>query len=340
MKRFLLALALAMIGALAAVGVAAADGGPHGEFTTTTDGCAGCHRAHTATTGDKLLVVDQSSLCFSCHDGTGSRLDAWDGAQLGARMGSRATNGRRTGINGALKGGGFVFARIDSANATTPGAALPTSTSGIAVTSAHVKSSELNGLTAENIIWGNAAIGSGSGKDVASSPLACGDCHNPHGNGRYRLLRDTPNQGGAPTPVALTDESPKNYVTTNYWTTYQVGVTTPWTAEQMSSWCSTCHTRYLSSDEANSGDAIFKNRHKSDGTSSIGGNTGAPYGAATFSTQCLQCHVAHGGNAQLGSGSFSAGVVWPGTTTARGNESTLLKINDRGTCVGCHGTSP
>jgi predicted CXXCH cytochrome family protein len=64
-----------------AVGIqayAAGDGGtsPHGPYTTTSDQCATCHRAHTAKNGALLAVAEpQSALCFTCHDGTGALSD-------------------------------------------------------------------------------------------------------------------------------------------------------------------------------------------------------------------------------------------------------------------------
>ncbi len=49
---------------------------PHGPYSTTSDQCASCHRAHT--TKSSALLVDsapQSKLCFSCHNGLGSTLN-------------------------------------------------------------------------------------------------------------------------------------------------------------------------------------------------------------------------------------------------------------------------
>ena len=328
MTKLLLALGLAAAGLLLAVSLAFADGGPHGGFTNTGAGCAGCHRTHTAQAA-KLLATDQANLCFSCHDGTGSKLDAWDGASLSATVGGRAGTGQPAGVDGALKSGGFVYARIDSGNATTPGVALGNSAGGVPTTSAHMKWGQ-NGLAAQNTIWGSGTSGAGQ----AISSLVCGDCHNPHGNGNYRILRPQPNYGAS--SVTLADEATKSYTTANYWDTYKVGVTTPWTQPQMSQWCATCHTRYqagMGSINSSSGDATFMYRHPSDGNIGFG-----PYNAS-----CVQCHVAHGSNASMngdGKTNFSSKEPWPGGTTARGNESTLLKIDNRGTCVACHGTKP
>lgn len=47
---------------------------PHGPYgTMTTDSCALCHRAHTAQSNALLKTASpQSTLCFTCHDGTGA----------------------------------------------------------------------------------------------------------------------------------------------------------------------------------------------------------------------------------------------------------------------------
>jgi predicted CXXCH cytochrome family protein len=47
----------------------------HGPYTMTVDSCAACHRAHTGK-GPVLFKTTgspQSTLCFTCHDGTGSQ---------------------------------------------------------------------------------------------------------------------------------------------------------------------------------------------------------------------------------------------------------------------------
>lgn len=49
---------------------------PHGPYTTTSDQCAVCHRAHTAKSTALLTTGSpQSALCDTCHDGSGSTLD-------------------------------------------------------------------------------------------------------------------------------------------------------------------------------------------------------------------------------------------------------------------------
>jgi predicted CXXCH cytochrome family protein len=49
---------------------------PHTDYTLTTDACASCHSSHTAPSGMLLREpTPQSTLCFTCHDGTGALSD-------------------------------------------------------------------------------------------------------------------------------------------------------------------------------------------------------------------------------------------------------------------------
>jgi predicted CXXCH cytochrome family protein len=182
---------------LAAVPVFA-DGGPHvssansGVSTLAADGCAGCHRAHTAQ-GEMLLnAATEEELCLTCHGAasTGATTDVMTGIQYAIGAG-----GLRSGTQlGALRGGGFDQARMDSGSMTrlaylrsaTDVSQRPKVAVGAAenVTSAHIAMAA-NGLTLPNIVWGNGAAGSGLGP-VAD--VSCASCHNPHGNGQYRIL--------------------------------------------------------------------------------------------------------------------------------------------------------
>jgi predicted CXXCH cytochrome family protein len=160
-----------------------ADNGPHVSTTgnATVDRCAGCHRAHTAQ-DSYLLKSAQTSLCTTCHDGTGATTDVVDGM---------STSG-----SAALRGGGFTYALIGG---STGNIALKTvdavTTGGVATTSQH-------NVGVSGIAWGGGASGKGT-----SIVLECGSCHDPHGNGNYRILRPLPTDGVAlalPSPVAVT----------------------------------------------------------------------------------------------------------------------------------------
>jgi hypothetical protein len=131
------------------------------------------------------------------------------------------------------------------------GVVTPTTT-----TSAH----NLGGAL-QSTAWGNGAINSGAGTTFNNAnTLECTSCHNPHGNGNYRILRPVPvGSGVTGAGVTITDDvSLHNYTTTNYWL-----VDDPYSATQtlntsatstnnsstylknISAWCGTCHTRIL-----------------------------------------------------------------------------------------------
>jgi len=196
--------------------------------------------------------------------------------------------------------------------------------------------------------WGQGAVGSAAAG--VTIQLRCGSCHDPHGNGNYRILRPMPEQGttspGTANPIVpftgvIQDETVKNYTTTNYWNVADTTVDPPAPAAKVSfignisQWCSQCHTRYLATRDstgatttpaqrsrANSGDAIFTYRHTSSGTASGGSNR-----------SCIQCHVAHGTNAKMGA--ISGSVANPDGSVVVG-DSKLLKVDNRGTCKMCH----
>jgi hypothetical protein len=210
-------------------------------------------------------------------------------------------------------------------------------TAGAATTSSHT----VDGTA--GVAWGGGAIGSGAGTAIS---LRCGSCHDPHGNGNYRILRPVPNDSGAATGVTIADATTKSYTTTNYWATNDVysptttvdytnssGVTTTYTTtdfiKNISAWCTTCHTRYLAgsgSYKTSSGDPIYTYRHRSDQNYKEGG------------ANCITCHVAHGTNASMagdGKTSFSSTVANPDGSGPLGS-SKLLRVDNRGTCNMCH----
>jgi predicted CXXCH cytochrome family protein len=201
----------------------AADGGPHvslansGISTLTADGCAGCHRAHTAQGEGLLIAGSDVELCLACHGeaGTGATTNVEGGVQYAA-----PNDGTGSGaIAGALRAGGFVDARIDSAHSSRKsypvgvGTAEWTSfsswikvlTTAQPVTSAHMNLDGPGRVASHNKAWGNGAINSGAGP---TADISCTSCHNPHGNGQYRILNPLPTGTGivtASTAAPVTD---------------------------------------------------------------------------------------------------------------------------------------
>jgi predicted CXXCH cytochrome family protein len=290
--------------------IASADAGPHMATGSdaTPDKCAGCHRIHTGQ--NDMLLKDAGTVlefCYSCHGngGPGSDLAVQEGTLYGSPSGP--PYGGKTAV-GALRGGGFESARIKTDDAT------PDTIGALAAPAITQSWHTVDGTTA-GTLWGNGALGTaGAGP---SYTMDCASCHDPHGNGQYRILRSVPTGSGA-AAVAVTDQpDPKTYGTTNY--LYMGG---PVSLAQISSWCATCHTRYLSSSTADSGDAIYTNRHRSDGSSN---------------RACITCHASHGTNAAM-TGTYSASMEWPGggAGTTDNNNSRLLKMNNRGICIKCH----
>ncbi len=172
--------------------------------------------------------------------------------------------------------------------------------------------------------WGSGSIDSGSGETVG---LECGNCHNPHGNDNYRILRPKPTSllgWDGLTAVDIPDEETKTYTISydsdNYrdLSQYPIGI-----QSKATEWCSQCHTRYSAaagSGSTTSGDSIFDYRH-------------ITYG---LSAGCFKCHVAHGSSATMGF--YSGSVAWPGGgESSSGNaRSSLLNIDNRGVCAQCH----
>lgn len=322
MRRLLLAVGFALVAAFAVSSVAFAQTptNPHTAYTTTADGCAACHRTHTAQAAG-LLKESSTTLCQNCHNGTGATTDVFDGALLSAP-------GATTNVAGALRGGGFNYARVNGAD----GSALANTAAGQAATSSHLDAGTM---------WGAGSSGAGF-----AFQLNCSSCHSAHPNGNYRLLKAS-GLAFSGTPIDFAVNAGTNPTTNTYWQMWQgpMGISAGSTAQVSQSasaaWCSGCHTRYAAGAGAgatSSGDSIFNYRHEADGSRAGGyaAKTGAPY-AGNFPVTCLQCHLAHGSNVAMGSNSQS--VPLP-DGAARGADSAMLKIDNRGTCVGCHGTGP
>lgn len=250
MKRaFFLMLGSAVWLAVSAGPPAFADNGPHVSYTAglntvtdnntarnaVTDRCSGCHRAHTAQ-GPDITVAEQPALCYTCHGsgGTGASTDVQDGnayaftSSNGGVSGTRGATLVGSGTAYALRGGGFDNAFIDSANAaktftynastgvwSSTDKTIPVLAAGAPSTSSHQ-------IGVEGTMWGNDTGGTlpGSYPGQTAVALECTSCHDPHGNGNYRILKPIPDGSGVASPgVAIQDTltASKSYTLVDYW---------------------------------------------------------------------------------------------------------------------------
>lgn len=335
-----------------------ADGGPHiltvnnGSAGITADSCAGCHRAHTSTSPTGFLLNDPAptitAYCRSCHGatGTGAATDVDTGVQYAI-----ANDGTRTGTTvGALRSGGFLQARIasDSARRTRTSSngsldfrtKVPVGASG-ATTSAHIALTG-SGLTATGTTWGYGPVAAFDPGPAFTGGLQCTSCHNPHGNGNYRILNPIPTDGATvspPTSAPVFDPPlPAGGDTRNY-TVIQTKGTTGTNASFL------LYASQLTPYSNTSGDYFHRFVPWND---TAGGND-APNGRATnglvnglnvlaFNTQmtawCTQCHTRYfnteGPTSPTGDGIFS----YQHMTTATGTSRLACT-----TCHVAHGTN-
>jgi len=347
-------------------GTAQADGGPHVvQAGATPDKCASCHRIHTGQ-NDYLLkeAGTVEEFCFSCHGdgGPGSDLAVSEGTFYGGTTPGFPYGGKTASTTVGLRAGGFEEARINTTDAsasvanTTP---PPTNVPVIGVLATPEPVNSRHTLETLTTLWGNGAVGTvGAGP---SYTLECTSCHDPHGNGNYRILRTIPTgSGGA--GYTIPDTYPKtatDYTVSNYGK-MQFGAlpaslpagSTPAPGSSIlvdtSAWCAQCHTRYLArsgrtvppaseASRADSGDAIYTFRH-----TSAGWGISSSTGAVSFNNRaCITCHATHGSNSQM-TGTYSSNVEWPdggGVYTQNPTDpqrASMLKMDNRGMCRKCH----
>ena len=272
-KRSLIFAALVVALVLAmAPGVAMAYNSVHGGYAMDTDSCAGCHRAHTASspltwtdsagrTRSALLLstaTTSDEFCYTCHGSAalGADTNVWDGvfqARDGMLGGDRVYN-----ANGApLNGGGFNPVMFPTQH-------YP------------------NGSTW--VAWGAGPDGrdgiiSLGGEQVT---ISCTACHDTHGSSNYRLLKDRvagihPTTGlrapitvggysvtSTPTPFVISTEEgypvggwAKGEARKTQYTTYKPDFTRPRYAKApggdvtkgISGWCAACHTQMQTAGE-------------------------------------------------------------------------------------------
>jgi predicted CXXCH cytochrome family protein len=174
-------------GVLIASAPALADNGPHvgnqgSTAVSTVDGCAGCHRLHSSQSSDGMLLAasSETALCSTCHaGGAGATTDVVNGVAYTAKVGGTKT------ANG-LRGGGFAFALLGTATRTvTAAGAIDKTNASIAVGAGAATTSKHAMGTNSGTQWGSGGINAAA----STVSLQCGSCHDPHGNGNYRILR-------------------------------------------------------------------------------------------------------------------------------------------------------
>jgi predicted CXXCH cytochrome family protein len=293
---------LLIVGVLLTLSVsfASANGGPHGGYTATTDACAGCHRAHTATSANLLIQADTTTLCLTCHGtaGTGADTNVDDGYFLSTR--SPSTEGTANTIDNAnLLGGGFV------------------NQGGAAVTSTHAADGSMSNA------WGFGALRGAYGALAAGESLDCASCHDPHGSTNYRIIPTTVN--GVATTVTQVDEGAKSYDTETW-------------AANVSNVCVACHTAYHdnAATTTHNVDVAFNAGINSgaDNPETVGfGGENLPLAGTTL--VCQTCHFPHGSSSVqtvLAEGATLSGL----TDGSAVDSSALLRLDNRGVCEVCH----
>ena len=95
-------------------------------------------------------------------------------------------------------------------------------------------------------------------------------------------------------------------------------------------WCATCHDRYLATGArtTNSGDSYYMYRHTS--TANASGTSGVA---------CVDCHTAHGSSSAVYADPVTGTNYSASATINAAHPSNMLKQDNRGICVRCHGAS-
>ena len=344
--RLYLVLAVALVTSLAFAAPAFA--WTHGQFSATTDACAGCHVAHAAQ-APKLLKTGptQTQFCFMCHGdgGVSAPYDVKDGRTVaGSAYPSTA--------------GGFVR----QWNGTTY----------VDVTSRH----NVWGLVGEsgyNINPGQKQFfvpGSPYQFGASTSGFVCGSCHNPHDGGTTpdpatglvtgssstpnpRLLRRSITVGSATysnlfvsfrfeTVGTFTYGNPPVASGVYKVVEYKSGST---------DWCGACHIKFNTRENSgHTADAWGMYRHafnvdlysgsvRNPNAPTDSSFSGTPLETPTNGTigkiACLSCHRAHSTTATVAGWASS----WPRSEGGTSSTSALLRMNNRGVCYNCHGAA-
>lgn len=342
----------------------AADGGPHGGYTTTTGLCQACHSPHRATSTNILKggTGTTYSFCTTCHGASGDAgTDVLSGS-FAAAGGAWTTPAAYGDATKQLNGGRFTSAA-----------------------SIHTVDTDLAGQT----IWGG---NSTTGADTTlTAAFKCTTCHDTHGKSlaavggtgtqgdgtstdNYRLLNNAP---------VKTWESATNFGTGVAKSYTRSSLQASGASDGMVNFCTSCHADYEATTAASGStgnkpstptntvngkwahpvtvalNAASAGAHTNLGASSyklpveqaayahwysvllatptasgagaieylVGGvPTAASYSATNDKVGCTTCHNPHGSLATLAT---TYG------TLASGDDS-LIRFNDRTVCQSCH----
>lgn len=305
----------------------------HGDFTSDSQSCGGCHITHGAATAQLLVRgPTETDFCYYCH-GEGRGTSGYD-VETGMITGQ--------GVKRPSYAGGFRQS-IDPSRSTVGGQVYNnTSVHGIEKA---MRLGSLDELPLDGDIPGG---GSWAGS------FKCGSCHDPHAGGQYpsvpyknpRLLRMTLLDTTARAVYMYID-----YSQTQLPLEYGSG---------FNRWCGGCHDAFNTEGAGRTGSigysngSVMKFRHEvgvniPDKIFStdlgfglpISTNTnGAGPGAPQWKLDCLTCHRAHGSSVNVSVG-FSRFKTYNAVDNFGANEvqSALLRLPDRGVCSNCHGSA-
>jgi predicted CXXCH cytochrome family protein len=176
-----------------------------------------------------------------------------------------------------------------------------------------------NHMAGNGVVWGNGPQGQGNA-GATGVVLDCAKCHNPHGNGQYRILQTEPGEAWSGTtgvvdwtlaaqPVHVADAAPatlasgevRNYTvrpSSNGLTTGVVGAASEgdyWRYKYDTSGTTNFTNFYLKSDPMNSGWAGTPASY-----ATLTNDTGA------MTAWCVQCHTRYNGHSIDGTSSLNA----------------------------------
>lgn len=311
----------------------------HGDFTSQSQSCGTCHISHGAS-AEKLLAwgSNEAEFCYYCHSGStdsiGSNYDVENGIING-----------RNGSNPSYAGGFKNSINLDS---TVQGMVYSN-------TSMHNISTQIDGLIPGGSAW--------------TGSFTCGSCHDPHAGGEYpskngkyknpRLLR-----------MQLLDDAANNVSRAVYMKIDYGNTNLPFSyGRGFNEWCGGCHDVFDTEGAVRTGavgvksgeSSMDKFRHKMgvyipDQVFSTSLADGLPIPTNTdgkwkpednplpdvpqWRLSCLTCHRAHGTSVNVSVG-FKRFTVYDSVYNyaADENQSTLLRLPERGVCYKCHGSA-